>query len=110
MSRYKVEKIRYNGHGRHIVCQEETGPCPLIAVVNYLILSRDQKIKPVRGYVSKDDLISFVEKTLDIQLMNQFPDNKAEVAKLKARYMSVLPKFAERICVNPRVNRCVFFV
>ncbi|KAF0888870.1 hypothetical protein E2562_019379 [Oryza meyeriana var. granulata] len=55
MCLYKLEEINYGGQIKKIVCQDKDGTCPLIAVVNYIILTGNTKNKPDNNNRFKGD-------------------------------------------------------
>lgn len=109
MCLYKLVEISYGGRNRYIVCQAKNGPaCPLIAVANFLILSRGANIRPnSNGYVSQQHLFNLVTIYLNLELGRKFNHDKVKISEVKAELLAALPNFANGLFINPYFNRCV---
>jgi len=59
---FKVKRIDFLGAKRAIVCQNENGPCPLLGIVNVLLLRNAVTLQgdPDRPEVSTQELMSLV--------------------------------------------------
>lgn len=104
---YKVEKISHGDRSTYIVCQDKNGPCPLIAIANYIILHRGLTVMPNNdGYVSQKYLFTLVSIHLKSQLAELLQEDKVKAAQVK-ELLAPLPNFAKGFFINPHVNRCV---
>jgi ubiquitin carboxyl-terminal hydrolase MINDY-1/2 len=57
---YRLKKIRFFGRTVPILCQNENGPCPLLAIANTLLLQRHLEIHPDHAEVSLQRIIEMV--------------------------------------------------
>ncbi len=81
MSVYKVEEISYGGHIKQIICHDKNGSSSLLAIVNYIILTRTTKIKPdINGFVSEEYLSRLVRIVLDLELSRKCKGNSHLIA------------------------------
>ncbi|CAE6181765.1 unnamed protein product [Arabidopsis arenosa] len=61
---YKTKKIKYRGQTRHIILQDDNGPCPLIAICNVLILRHGINLDTHNSQVSEEKLLNLVGEIL----------------------------------------------
>ena len=64
---FRLKHIRFFGRNCSIICQNENGPCPLLAIANVLILQNRIVIKSDRNIISLNRLIQVIA--------NQITDN-----------------------------------
>jgi hypothetical protein len=57
---FRLKKISFFHRDVVIICQNENGPCPLIAISNILILQGKIIISPDRSFISLDEIIAEV--------------------------------------------------
>ena len=55
---YNVKWIKYQSKSLPIVTQNENGPCPLLAIMNYLLLQQRIELQPSTELVTSSNLIS----------------------------------------------------
>ena len=57
---FRLKHIRFFGRNCSIICQNENGPCPLLAIANVLILQNRIVIKSDRNIISLNRLIQVI--------------------------------------------------
>lgn len=92
---YRLKSVRYQNSNRHILLQNENGPCPLLAAANALLLRGDCQLPPdciAGNVVSLDDLSNML----------------AEQALLKTNsfhlheLLTIFPTLQDGMDVNPK--------
>ncbi|KAI3980024.1 hypothetical protein MKX01_042678 [Papaver californicum] len=97
---FETKLIDFNGFQVRIVAQDKNGPCPLIAVCNFLILKH--KFDLVSLTVSAETLVSHVAE----QLCQNAGDQDQELNQA----LEALPRFRTGIDVNIRFDKIDGFV
>lgn len=69
---FHLKHINFLGNSRTIVCQNENGPCPLLALVNVLLLQNRINIHPDHSMIDFADLTELVVNCL-IETSNRKP-------------------------------------
>lgn len=59
-SLYHIKWMRWNNINTPIITQNENGPCPLIALINALLLQRKISIPPMQEIVSANQLMEYL--------------------------------------------------
>jgi hypothetical protein len=98
---FKLKKISFFHRDLKIICQNENGPCPLIAIANVLLLRGDMQFSMDWSFVSLDRLVeqignqvfSFFEKSSH----RLSPENMTAI-------LNVLPTLAHGLDVNVSFN------
>ncbi|TRY74355.1 hypothetical protein DNTS_032049 [Danionella cerebrum] len=100
---YLVKWITWKEKKTAIITQSENGPCPLIAIMNILLLRWKVKLTPQTEVVTTEELMAHLgESVLSIK-----PREKAEGMELNFQQnmsdaMAVLPKLSTGLDVNVR--------
>ena len=59
-SLYHIKWFKWKGLTTALIMQNENGPCPLLAVINLLILSRKVSIPPVQEFITAGQLMEYL--------------------------------------------------
>lgn len=102
---YSLKWIKWKGEKTPIITQNENGPCPLIAVMNVLILKGKLKLPAMVEIVTASQLMEY----LGDFLLNSVPRNMSEGAQLNYEQnmmdaISILPKLQTGLDVNVRFS------
>lgn len=102
---YSLKWIKWKGSKTPIITQNENGPCPLIAIMNVLILKGKLKLPETVEIVAASQLMEY----LGDFLLNSVPSNMSEGAQLNYEQnmmdaISVLPKLQTGLDVNVRFS------
>lgn len=95
---FQLKTISFLGKSCSIVCQNENGPCPLLAIANILILQRRIVVDPYATSISLSDLVTVVANTM-IAEVNSRRSNDAERSTLNT-VLQILPKLANGLDLN----------
>ena len=124
---FKVKRIDFLGAKRAIVCQNENGPCPLIGIVNVLLLRNAVTLQgaPDRPEVSAQELMSLVAaRILDENARQENDSSKGDFEAMDAEQaeamrqnqeqnvsdaMAALPSLATGLDVNVRFRHALDF-
>ena len=124
---FKVKRIDFLGAKRAIVCQNENGPCPLIGIVNVLLLRNAVTLQgaPDRPEVSAQELMSLVAaRILDENARGGDDSSKGDFEAMDAEQaeamrqnqeqnvsdaMAALPSLATGLDVNVRFRHALDF-
>ena len=124
---FKVKRIDFLGAKRAIVCQNENGPCPLIGIVNVLLLRNAVTLQgaPDRPEVSAQELMSLVAaRILDENARGGEDSSKGDFEAMDAEQaeamrqnqeqnvsdaMAALPSLATGLDVNVRFRHALDF-
>ena len=124
---FKVKRIDFLGAKRAIVCQNENGPCPLIGIVNVLLLRNAVTLQgaPDRPEVSAQELLSLVAaRILDENARGGEDSSKGDFEAMDAEQaeamrqnqeqnvsdaMAALPSLATGLDVNVRFRHALDF-
>ena len=132
---FKVKRIDFLGAKRAIVCQNENGPCPLLGIVNVLLLRNAVTLQgdPDRPEVSTQELMSLVAtRILDANARTATTGTDVDAASVKGTdfeamdaeqaeamrqnqeqnvsdAMAVLPSLATGLDVNVRFRHALDF-
>ena len=104
---YRLKQIYYLGRSVKIICQNENGPCPLIALCNILLLSGHATIHPDYGEVTLDSVIQMVaNRILEYSAGSQ--DNSEDVKLMQQQrvneVISILPNLQYGLDVNVKFD------
>lgn len=87
-----------------IICQNENGPCPLIAIANILTLRGKIEISPDRSFISQEEVIQLVTNEIfESQLTSSNETSEEALAHQQQRLqdvLNVLPRLAQGLDVN----------
>ena len=61
---YQIKWIQWKGLSTPIITQNRNGPCPLIAIVNILLLTRKITLSMGREYMTSEELMEYLVNTL----------------------------------------------
>ncbi|XP_004689503.1 PREDICTED: protein FAM63A [Condylura cristata] len=100
---YCVKWISWKGQQTPIILQNANGPCPLLAIINILLLQWKVKLPPQKEVITSEELMAH----LGDRLLSIRPQEKAEGLQLNFQQnvddaMTVLPKLATGLDVNVR--------
>ncbi|KAM6294228.1 LOW QUALITY PROTEIN: ubiquitin carboxyl-terminal hydrolase MINDY-1 [Aegotheles albertisi] len=100
---YSVKWISWKGERTPVVTQSENGPCPLLAIMNILLLQWKVKLPPQKEVITAEELMAHLG---DCILSTQ-PREPSEGLQLNFQQnindsMTVLPKLATGLDVNVR--------
>lgn len=107
---YSLKWIKWKGSKTPIITQNENGPCPLIAIMNVLILKGKLKLPAMVEIVTASQLMEY----LGDFLLNSVPSNMSEGAQLNYEQnmmdaISILPKLQTGLDVNVRFTSIADF-
>eukprot|EP01039_Chlorochromonas_danica_P008386 gene8386-9244_t len=87
-----------------IICQNENGPCPLIAIANILTLRGKIEISPDRSFISLEEVIQLVTNEIfESQVTSTNETTEEALAHQQQRFqdvLNVLPRLAQGLDVN----------
>ncbi|XP_072802708.1 ubiquitin carboxyl-terminal hydrolase MINDY-1 isoform X2 [Vicugna pacos] len=100
---YCVKWIPWKGERTPIITQSANGPCPLLAIMNILLLQWKVKLPPQKEVITSDELMAHLGDCL----LSIKPQEKSEGLQLNFQQnvddaMTVLPKLATGLDVNVR--------
>ncbi|XP_022704597.1 ubiquitin carboxyl-terminal hydrolase MINDY-2-like isoform X1 [Varroa jacobsoni] len=100
---YHVRWVELGGVKYPIVTQNENGPCPLLAIINLLVLKGAIHLQDMGGIVTAEQLKSYVMDAL----LGAMPGDLPEASQLNYQQnfddaASILPKLSTGIDVNVR--------
>ncbi|XP_053857345.1 ubiquitin carboxyl-terminal hydrolase MINDY-1 [Vidua macroura] len=100
---YCVKWIRWKGERTPMVTQSENGPCPLLAIINILLLQWKVKLPPQKEVITAEELMAHLGNCI---LATQ-PRDTSEGLQLNFQQnisdtMTVLPKLSTGLDVNVR--------
>uniref|UniRef100_H0Z2W2 Ubiquitin carboxyl-terminal hydrolase n=1 Tax=Taeniopygia guttata TaxID=59729 RepID=H0Z2W2_TAEGU len=100
---YCVKWIRWKGQRTPVVTQSENGPCPLLAIINVLLLQWKVKLPPQKEVITAEELMAHLGNCI---LATQ-PRDTSEGLQLNFQQnisdtMTVLPKLSTGLDVNVR--------
>ncbi|KAG7274270.1 hypothetical protein CRUP_037197 [Coryphaenoides rupestris] len=61
---YHIKWIRWREENTPIITQNENGPCPLLAIMNVLLLAWKVKMPPMMEIITAEQLMEYLEKTV----------------------------------------------
>ena len=106
---HRVKRIQFFGRRVPILCQNENGPCPLLAICNGLLLQSSIQLPAGRMEVSTEELITIIANRLfegnTGSLSSTDPDVCATAQRSVDDVISILPDFAVGLDVNVRFNK-----
>ena len=94
---FSLKPISFFGRTVAIVCQNENGPCPLLALANILLLEGRITINPDRGIISLAELTQIVANCI---LEKIGTSSLPEHIKLLESVLNILPKLANGLDLN----------
>lgn len=104
MASYKLKHVRFYGREVPIIMQNENGPCPLLSIMNVLLL-RNRITLSERVEIDEDVLLStFANFLYDANKVDSDAPHSADLRKNLEDATSTLHKLATGIDVNPRFN------
>jgi len=93
---FQLKNIRFFGRNCSIICQNENGPCPLLAIANVLILQNRIIIKSERNIISLDRLIQVIANEITDSAykenINGDVNSNAETHEAVETALTLLPK------------------
>lgn len=93
-----------------IITQNENGPCPLIAIMNVLLLKGDLRVPKVMDVITADQLMEFLGDCI----LSNMPKNLSNGAQLNYEQnmmdaIAILPKLQTGLDVNVRFTSVMDF-
>ena len=100
-SPYYIKWITWNGMKTPIVTQNDNGPCPLLAIINILLLRRTIAFPNMQEMVTTRQLMEYLGDVV----LKEIPENMAEGAQRNYEQnvqdtLSILPKLQTGLDVN----------
>ena len=92
-----MKVIRFNRRDQAIICQNENGPCPLLAVANCLLLQELMTISPDRDMIMAEELQNLVTATAIDRCENSSDPN---VQRLCEDVLTILPSLVNGLDLN----------
>lgn len=94
---FRLKKISFFRREISIVCQNENGPCPLIAIANVLLLRGDVNLSPDLSFVTLAALVDMVGN----QVFQSYEKSRGNVPQENVdAILKVLPTMAHGLDVN----------
>ena len=98
--------MSFLGRDVSILCQNENGPCPLLAICNVLLLRNSLRIHPDYSQISPQELIQLVAN----KIIESNPPAKNETMRMNQQQVindviTILPKLLVGLDVNVRFTR-----
>ena len=115
MSSYRLKKTEFLGRPTVVLCQNENGPCPLLAICNALLLQNQIDIHHDYAEVTLPELISLVANRLVEANSSDdaaAPNDEAAAARAANRQQALhdaielLPSLGRGLDVNVRFDKC----
>jgi hypothetical protein len=94
---FSLKPITFFGRTCVIICQNENGPCPLLAIANILLLQNRITVDPDRGILSLAELIQIVANAILEKIGNS---SLPEHITLVESVLNILPKLAHGLDLN----------
>lgn len=100
---YRLKWIKFKGNKLPIITQNENGPCPLIAIMNVLLLKGKLRLPLTLDIVTSDQLMEYLGDCI----LASLPSNLNEGAQLNYEQnmmdaIAILPKLQTGLDVNVR--------
>jgi len=89
---FQLKHIRFCGRHCSIICQNENGPCPLLAIANALILSNRIVIKSDRNVISLNKLLQVIANQITDSAYNENTSNAEETQEVVETALTLLPR------------------
>ena len=110
MSSYRLKHIEFLGRQTSILCQNENGPCPLLAICNALLLRSQIHIHADVAEVSLSELITLVANRLvEANAAGGDSERAANQAHALHDAIDLLPSLGRGLDVNVRFTSCAGF-
>lgn len=100
-SAYHIKWVQWKEQKTPIITQNENGPCPLIAIMNFLILKNRISLPPMMEIITAEQLMEYLGDCI----LDNIPKNIPEGAQLNYEQnmhdaMAILPKLQTGLDVN----------
>ncbi|XP_067119265.1 ubiquitin carboxyl-terminal hydrolase MINDY-2-like isoform X1 [Centruroides vittatus] len=100
-SAYHIKWVQWKDQKTPIITQNENGPCPLIAIMNFLILKNRISLPPMMEIITAEQLMEYLGDCI----LDNIPKNIPEGAQLNYEQnmhdaMAILPKLQTGLDVN----------
>ena len=109
MSCFRVKRITFFQRQVPILCQNENGPCPLLAICNGLLLRGHISLPTGRMEISTDELISIIANRLfegnASALQSKDLNVQANAQRSVDDVIKILPDFVVGLDVNVKFNK-----
>lgn len=102
-STFRLKEVSFFHRQVMIVCQNENGPCPLLAIINILLLQGKIQISSDRRYISLDELIQLaIDAVFDSkdQLDSKSAEGGHELNQHMDDVLTVLPRLNNGMDLN----------
>jgi len=102
---YRLKWIKFRGNKIPIITQNENGPCPLIAIMNVLLLKGKLRLASHVDVVTSEQLMEYLGDCI----LASLPSNLTEAAQLNFEQnmmdaIAILPKLQTGLDVNVRFS------
>lgn len=98
---FELKQINFLGRRVQVLCQNENGPCPLLAIANALLLQNRFTIHVDRACISLSELISEVAEVI-VESTAKMGNNDMTRQQLLDSVLMTLPKLAKGLDLNVR--------
>eukprot|EP00871_Galdieria_phlegrea_P000464 jgi/Galph1/1418/GphlegSOOS_G125.1 len=105
---YRVKRVRYKDRNVAICLQNQNGPCPLLAIVNCLLLRGSIEIHEDIAYTSYQQLAEMLTDYLFRTHENSAGED-ANLAQIVMDVVSIIPRLQTGVDVNVRFKQCESF-
>ena len=95
---FSIKKISFLGRESSILCQNENGPCPLIALANIMSLQNRIVFPLDLGYICIDDLVQLMANLL-LESTNSMRTTVHRASQIDST-LYLLPKLARGMIVS----------
>lgn len=105
MAEFRLKSIDFRGSSVSILCQNENGPCPLLAIANALILRQQLSFHPDIRSVTLNELIEQVANK--VFELNKVSENESVAAQQSQQFQSVMtliPLLQRGLDINVKFN------
>lgn len=100
---YNVKWIKYQNKSLPIITQNENGPCPLLAIMNYLLLQQRIELQPSTELVTSSNLISHLADYIFEHVPKHInPDTRLNYEQKMNDAIAMFPKLQTGLDVNIR--------
>lgn len=101
---FRLKPTKFFNRAVAIICQNENGPCPLIAIANVLTLKGSITISPDRSFISLEEVIQLVAdeifKSLESRHVSQNEEDHGMKHQTMQDVLNVLPRLSRGLDVN----------
>ncbi|KAG5180519.1 hypothetical protein JKP88DRAFT_166628 [Tribonema minus] len=98
---YRLKRIEFDGARRPVLCQNEGGPCPLLAILNVLLLRGSVQLHPDYSEVGLHQLVQLLAgHLLELSARHSEPAQAVNFQQQLHGVMELLPRLQYGLDVN----------